>query len=275
LSDGIERETRETVLSELESHGKVSVFQIPQQIFGLYPAEFDAGNILLAATRTPVGNATSIAVNAVGLDPAGIERQLAKLDLEFPAGTDLAEGALALPPELRNRVSRFEIAGIRSASAVTLTDDSLRRREVALLSGAGKREGLELLDPLFYLREALVPSADLIDGAVSDVLLANPDVIVLADVAQFSGSESEDILSWVEEGGLLLRFAGPRLAASDIGRSQEDPLLPVRLRDGGRSIGRAALGATLTSLVGVAWSKDNVRTARDSSGSGFSEMMTM
>jgi hypothetical protein len=38
---------------------------------------------------------------------------------------------------------------------------------------------------------------------------------------------------------MLLRFAGPRLAASDQGRNQIDPLLPVRLRSGGRSVGGA------------------------------------
>ena len=38
---------------------------------------------------------------------------------------------------------------------------------------------------------------------------------------------------------MLLRFAGPRLAASDLGTTTEDPLLPVRLRAGGRSVGGA------------------------------------
>lgn len=33
--------------------------------------------------------------------------------------------------------------------------------------------------------------------------------------------------------------------------------------DGGRDAGKASLGAVLTALLGVAWSKDNVRTARD------------
>jgi hypothetical protein len=44
-----------------------------------------------------------------------------------------------------------------------------------------------------------------------------------------------DSLDWLEKGGLLLRFAGPRLAASDVSRDSEDPLMPVRLREGGRS----------------------------------------
>ncbi|MEP4639877.1 MAG: DUF4159 domain-containing protein, partial [Yoonia sp.] len=145
----------------------------------------------------------------------------------------------ALPPELRNRVTRFEMTGARSAAAVSLTDDSLKRREVALIAGRDDREGLELLSPLYYLREALEPTADLIDGTLDDILLANPDVIVLADVATLAGTESADVLQWVENGGLLLRFAGPRLAASDTGRAEQDPLLPVRLRSGGRSVGGA------------------------------------
>ena len=47
------------------------------------------------------------------------------------------------------------------------------------------------------------------------------------------------LLEWVEKGGLLLRFAGPRLAASDVSRNEEDPLMPVRLRAGGRTVGGA------------------------------------
>jgi len=136
-------------------------------------------------------------------------------------------------------VTRFEIDGVRSAGAVTLTDDALKRREVALLAGANEREALDLLSPLHYLEQALIPTADLIEGTLQDVLLANPDVIVLADVGTLTEIEAEAALAWVEAGGLLVRFAGPRLAASDISSMNEDPLMPVRLRIGGRAIGGA------------------------------------
>ena len=92
---------------------------------------------------------------------------------------------------------------------------------------------------LHYLEQALVPAADLIDGALLDILPANPDVIVLADVATLAPGETEALTEWIENGGLLLRFAGPRLAASDISRDDEDPLMPVRLRAGGRTVGGA------------------------------------
>jgi hypothetical protein len=239
LSDGLDRDSRASLLSALETHGNVTVFQTPRSTVALRPARFEDGEIVLSAVRTPSGPELTVPVQAIGLDPAGTERVLAAVDMTFDAGDDMAELTLSLPPELRNRVSRFAVAATRSAGAVTLTDDALRRREVALIAGSGDAEGLDLLSPLYYLQEALSPTADLIDGTLADVLQANPNVIVLADVANLAGTEEESLLQWVENGGLLLRFAGPRLAASDVGRTVEDPLLPVRLRAGGRSVGGA------------------------------------
>ena len=239
LSDGLARDGREPLLTALEARGPVTVFQTPRSTVALRPVRYEDGTLVVSALRTPVGLDLEVEVTALGLDPAGAERVLAALPLAFPAGAAEAEGALVLPPELRNRVTRFEISGTRSAAAVSLTDDALKRREVALISGGNDREGLELLSPLYYLREALAPTADLIDGTLDDVLLANPDVIIFADVANLAASEAEAVEEWVRGGGLLVRFAGPRLAASDVGRAEEDPLLPVRLRDGGRSVGGA------------------------------------
>jgi len=239
FSDGLARDSRDPLLSALETHGVVTVFQSPRQIIALRPARFDSGEVVISAIRTPTGGEVSAQVAAIGLDPAGVERQLAIATLDFIPGEELAEVALVLPPELRNRVTRFELTGSRSAGSVTLTDDALKRREIALIAGGGEREGLQLLSPLHYLREALEPNADLIDGAIGDIVLANPDVIVLADVAQLAAGEAAAVQEWVEKGGLLLRFAGPRLAASDLSRTQEDPLMTVRLRAGGRDVGGA------------------------------------
>ena len=108
-----------------------------------------------------------------------------------------------------------------------------------MIGGRSAREGLQLLSPLHYIEQALAPTADLIDGSIADVLPANPDVIVLADIATLSEAEATPLTEWIEAGGMLVRFAGPRIAASDISRIDEDPLMPVRLRAGGRSVGGA------------------------------------
>jgi Domain of unknown function (DUF4159)/Aerotolerance regulator N-terminal len=240
LSDGLAHPGREELLAALESRGAVSVFQSPRPVLALQPPKFDEGVIKLSALRLPAGEGVSVEVSARGPDPSGIDRELARMPLDFAAGAEQASAELSLPPELRNRITRFEIAGIRSAGAVSLTDDSLKRRKIALISGVPQdREALQLLSPTHYLRQALEPVADLIDGSLEDVLLANPDVIVLADVARMTQTETDGVLDWLDKGGLLLRFAGPRLAASDIDRMEEDPLMPVRLREGGRTVGGA------------------------------------
>src|SRR6056297_2683180 len=239
FSDGLVHEGRDALLETLEARGPVTVHESARPVMALHPAQLSDGLVDLTALRAAPGGTREITVNAHGLDPAGIPRVLASLPMTFEDGTTETTGALSLPPELRARVTRFEIAGETQAGAVTLTDDGLKRREVALIAGREDREGLELLSPLHYLEQALVPTADLLDGALMDVLPANPDVIVLADVATLSGAEQAALLEWAEKGGLLLRFAGPRVAASDVSRSEEAPLMPVRLRAGGRTVGGA------------------------------------
>ncbi|MEL6608065.1 MAG: DUF4159 domain-containing protein [Pseudomonadota bacterium] len=237
MSDGLDRPGRGDLLTALQAQGAVSVYQAARPQVVLHPVRFEDGNIIVSGSRLPAVQEVEVTVHAIGRDPTGIERILATVPLTFEGAEPQAEVSLALPPELRNRVTRMSIAGVRSAGAVTLTDDGLKRREVALIAGGNDREGLELLSPVHYLEQALIPTADLIGGDMSDILLANPDVIVLADVAQVS--DEADVLDWVDQGGLLVRFAGTRLAASDLGREIEDPLLPVRLRVGGRSVGGA------------------------------------
>ncbi len=239
LSDGLARDSRAALLAALEARGQVTVYENPRPVVALRPATYDSGDIAVSAIRSRDGDAAEFTAIARGLDPAGIERELSRAAVSFAPGEAEARVTLSLPPELRNRITRFELEGLRSAGAVSLTDDALKRREVALIAGRDDREGLELLSPLHYLKQALEPTADLIEGDLGDILLASPDVLILADVATLAPGEQNPLLDWVEKGGLLLRFAGPRLAASDVSRAEEDALMPVRLRAGGRSIGGA------------------------------------
>lgn len=239
FSDGLDYPGREGLIAALSTRGDIEVYEQPEAVLGLLPAQYNGGNIEITALRSREGPAQEITVLAQGSDPGGTQRTLARLQLRFADGARSASAELSLPAELRGRLTRFEIEGLRAAGAVALTDDSLRRREVALISSASDDEGLALLSPLHYLRQALMPSAELLEGALGDLLPANPDVIVLADVAQLSPAREAEVVDWVENGGLLLRFAGPRLAASDTTRDGDNPLMPVRLRIGGRSIGGA------------------------------------
>ena len=239
FSDGLDYPGRNEALSAFQSRGEVQIYQTSADVIAMAPSGFEEGAVQLTALRASTGPERTVVLQAQGRDPAGNAAVLATAPTTFAAGETVAMVALSLPSELRARITRFDVQGQRSAGASTLADDSLRRREVALIAGRESREGLQLLSPLHYIEQALSPNADLIRGGLMDVLPANPDVIVLADVATLSEAETEALGAWIDKGGMLVRFAGPRVAASDISRVDEDPMMPVRLRSGGRTVGGA------------------------------------
>ncbi len=239
FSDALDFDGRSDLLDDLQAKGTVEVYQTAANVMAIEPAIYEDNLVKLAVSRMAPGTAREVGIQAEGRDPAGNARILATATAQFEAGDTRAKADLALPSELRARITGFVIAGQRSAGATTLVDDALRRREVALIGTGGPEEALQLLAPLHYIEQALVPTADLIEGSITDVLPANPDVIVLADVATLGAAEAGPLTQWIENGGMLVRFAGPRIAASDVSRMDEDPLMPVRLRAGGRSVGGA------------------------------------
>lgn len=234
LGDGLDHPGRTAWLAALVARGPVSVVPPDGPRLSLQKLAGEQPALVLRATSATAAPE----VLAIGPDPQGLPRELARLKPGDPvteAGITSRTVPIDLPSELRNRITRFAIAGQDSAGAVVLADDSLRRRKVALVGDNRASEGQRLLSPLHYLRRALAPRADLVEGGLGDVLQTSPDVIILAD--QVGLPESEALRDWVEQGGLLIRFAGPRMAADE--RLAEEPLLPVRLRAGGRDIGGA------------------------------------
>jgi hypothetical protein len=239
LTDGIGHGGEAELAEALLARGPVTLVGPSREAVALTPPRLADGEMVVTAVRVEGAEERPVAVTAVGPDPNGIERALGAAEGAFAAGETEVKLALDLPIELRNRVGRVALTEARSAGGVALADDSVRRRKVGLLSGRAGGEAQELIDPLHYLRNALEPFAEVIEAPLGDMLGAAPDVLILADVGGFGEGEREALTEWVERGGLLLRFAGPRLAASGAGQLESDPLLPVRLRAGGRSVGGA------------------------------------
>lgn len=144
---------------------------------------------------------------------------------------------LTLPIEVRNAVSRLEILGENSAGAVALLDDRAKRRRIGIVSGATADTAQPLLSPTYYISRALQPFAEVREprqgstDPVGELLAQNLSVLVLADIGALDRDTSAKVSDFVTRGGVLLRFAGARLAASS------DDLTPVRLRRGGRTLG--------------------------------------
>jgi hypothetical protein len=166
-------------------------------------------------------------------------KNLPLADLRFVFEPNATETTVSfdLPTEVKNTIARIEILGESSAGAVHLLDERGKRRRVGLVFGGTSDQAQPLLSPLYYIERALSPYSEirLGRGAVADsvnqLIDEQVSVLVLADVGGLDGATLSKVTQFVENGGMLLRFAGSRLAAGN------DELVPVRLRRGGRSLG--------------------------------------
>jgi len=171
------------------------------------------------------------------LAQAGDGRTLGRASGMIGAGDAEARIPIALPPELRNRLSRLVVEGPPSAGSIALLDERWRRRPVGLIAAEETATDAPFTGALYYLRRALGPFAELRDGGVEALLKRDISVLVLVDRPLPPSAERDALAAWVEKGGLLIRFAGPRSAEPAGGVADE--LLPVRLHGGDRQLGGA------------------------------------
>ena len=242
LNDGVDTSEAGNVLKSLESENIASLIWYQPSISALAAirqAENSANGLTVHAVR-PSSDRAPGAITIGAFDEKG--RRIAETGLIFSAGEATGLAVINAPYELRNDFHTLRIDGTAQAGATFLIDDNNKRRRVALLSGSESDLSQPLLSPLYYISRALEPFADLLRPrnaelvrAVPELLEQKPSVVIMADIGRLP-TETERLLSdWVDNGGTLIRFAGPRLA----GISDQDPLLPVTLRKGERSLGGA------------------------------------
>ncbi len=190
----------------------------------------------IAATLRRIDGTTPGAGTIRAVDRRG--RLLDERPYAFDGEATETTAAFQLPLELRNEIARVEAIGAGSASAVQLLDDRWRRRTVGLISGVTSDRAQPLLSPTYYLTKALSPFADIraprsaaVDAAVKGYVEDGIAAIVMADVGTLTEPTRAAMEDFVKRGGVLIRFAGPRLAGGD------DPFVPVPLRRGGRTLG--------------------------------------
>jgi hypothetical protein len=175
---------------------------------------------------------------------------LGEVSFTLPRGARETKAQFDLPLEIRNQVARIEIGGERSAGAVYLLDARSEWHRVGIISGESREAAQPLLSPLYYVQRALSPYADVVtpsEGNVStgvhELIDDKVSTIVLADIGKLVPGTEEELERWLKAGGVLIRFAGPRLEQGG------DELLPVALRRGGRSLGGSLSWSTPQPLA--------------------------
>ncbi|WP_282607632.1 DUF4159 domain-containing protein [Pelagibius sp. Alg239-R121] len=232
LSDGLADADSNAFAERLQAFGDVTVLQ-------------DQAGALAKIVRKPGDDGLELVVPVERASSEGIENLtltalaeggtiVAREAVAFQSGDKTAELRLRLPTELRNRVTQLSLESESSAAATYLLDESSRRRPVGLVTAGSAQQSQPLLSEVYYLQRALEPYSEVRQGSIDELLARKLAVLALPDIGNLTTDESDRLGNWVESGGLLLRFAGPRMAADN-----DDDLLPVRLRGGDRILGGA------------------------------------
>lgn len=251
LTDGIDHnESAATFvqgLEELSANGTLAVVEDTpgEEPLGLTANVGADGKLMARVVRTggPARSGRIDAVSARG-------QRLGEAPFSLSAGATETEVTFELPLELRNQVTRLEIASERSAGTVNLLDGRSQWQRVGMISGESQEQAQPLLAPLYYIEKAVQPYAEIVRPqdhnlaqGIDTILKQHASVLMLADIGTLSGDVKARVEDWVQAGGVLVRFAGPRL------ESGGDDLLPVALRVGGRTLGGALSWSTPQPLA--------------------------
>ncbi len=243
LSDSLSHADSAPFIETLRNYGSVRVLRdndidLPRLVL---PAD-ESGAALSVTVRRAVSGAVATAkIRALAEDG----RVLGTSGAVFDADALETTATFDFPNEVRNEVARLDLDGEASAGAVVLLDERWRRRPVGLISEKPLDSDPSLLSESFYLDRALRPYSDVRYGDIPTLMRASRAVIVVPDEVAINPADRGALTEWVENGGLLLRFAGPRIA-----RDVTDDLTPVRLRRGGRALGGALLWSKPARLAG-------------------------
>jgi hypothetical protein len=246
LAHGAEGDTDARLLDALDAAGPLRLVGPAAPAPALTPPRLEEGRLAADVLRAG-GGPEVLRVAAIAETEEGAERRVAVAEADFAEGATRATATFDLPPELLREVTRLVITDRPSAGGAALATGAIRRVPVGIVDPATEGTVISLTSASHYLRKALMPYADIRGGTLAEMLEREPSAIVLADYGEIGDADREALTAFVEEeGGLLVRFAGPRLAAAISDRmgagmvsGGADPLLPVRLRRGGRVLGGA------------------------------------
>ena len=140
-----------------------------------------------------------------------------------------------LPSELLNEVSRIEIQDNLTVGGMYLFDERQSKRTVVIVSGDDSDGKAPLLSGSYYLKKALEPYAYIKNGDLDKLQMNNFSILTLIDTLPMTHEKGVKVEEWVREGGVLLRFLGPR--TSQITEKDKVVLLPVKLQEGDRVLG--------------------------------------
>lgn len=226
LSDGLADANTAKLAQALQSKAPLTIRAPARAVVAITDVRVDAKGVTAMVRRSSplTGDGVAAAETADG-------RPLGAADVVFPPGSLETAAVFALPGEIAARVARVRLLRHASAGGVRLIPNAAGRPVVGMLDPGS--QGQPLLSDLYYVDRAIAPFAQVRRGGVASLTTEGAQALVMPDASRLTPVEERTVLRWLESGGLLIRFAGPRLA------NDSDTLAPTPLRRGARQLGGA------------------------------------
>ncbi len=226
ITDGLNDDGAQALAAELQRRGPVTARLPSQTARAIINGSVTPQGVVAEIRRAP--NGSSVAAIAAETVEG---RSLGAAEVAFAGDALTASARIDLPPEIAARAARVRLVGEQGAGAVRLLPAGAGRPFVGLVDPGGA--GQPLLSELFYVDRALQPYASLRRGSINELIDARAQALILPDASRIAPTDRAALERWLDNGGLLIRFAGPRLA------NDSDEFIPVRLRPGTRTLGSA------------------------------------
>src|SRR5262249_23725090 len=131
----------------------------------------------------------------------------------FRANEATARIKIDLPIELANRVSRVVLENGATAGSVALLDDGGGRKPIGIASDNPTLSPQPMLGDIYFVERALAPNHEVRADRLQTLLKQELAVIILTDQSTLAEGDRRALDEWVNRGGMVVRFAGERLAA--------------------------------------------------------------
>jgi hypothetical protein len=226
FSDGVRGTATETLYQFLQTRGALTLYQTERPHYLLQPPLTPSAALAASVTRADPDAAASILLTAE--DQSG--HTLGMVSGQFKAREKTITLSFDVPTTLRNQATRLVLQGQRDAGAVLLLDSRNARLPVGLIGDEVTQREQPLLNGLHYLERALSAQHEPMLGTAATLLTRRLPIIINTNETPLDAETNTALAAWVEQGGVLLQFAGAALAP-------DSNLLPTPLRAAHRTTG--------------------------------------
>lgn len=217
-----------TFLQTLDQIGTLTIYKADRELSPIVieTPRYDNGGMIVPVHKIKGGEISGGALIVKSLEGYILAQQ----EFTFDDDQDQIDVSLKFPNDIYNKIKSLQILENQSAASIYFMDARNKRKNVGLVVTEQSNPAQTLLSESHYLEKALAPFYVIKTDTLENLLDSEISIIFMGDIGTLIDSTEQKVRQWIEKGGTLVRFSGPKLA------NTKSQLTPTPLREGSRSL---------------------------------------